>query len=63
MTTSASMIPILSAPHFGVGAPARGWFRRLEDEALHNEVLNRCAIDMLGYEPWIVGFARNPQWC
>jgi len=48
-----------ASPRFGVGAPAMGWFRRLEDEALHNQVVNRGAIDIFGYQlpMWI--FARN----
>lgn len=34
-------------------------YRAIENEVIQNEVLNRSVIDLLGYEPWVIGFSRN----
>ncbi len=40
-------------------AGGRFSFRNFENEAIQNEVLNRSLIDIIGYEPWVIGFSRN----
>jgi hypothetical protein len=62
-------MPIFSRPpsqpsEFRFGQSALwGSFRNawipVENEVMKNQVLNRCAIDWMGYEPWVILFARN----